>query len=67
MQTFDTAFRKELRKIAAAKVEGYLEMLANNAFTTVAEFRYLMGKIAVLRELEEMMDEAQRAADQINR
>jgi hypothetical protein len=67
MQTFDGAFRKELRKIASEKVNGYMEMLASNTYTTVAEFRFLMGKIAALRDLEEMMDEAQRAADQRNR
>lgn len=67
MQTFDSVFRKELRKIAAKRIDGYLEMLESNAYTTVAEFRFVMGKIASLRELEEMMEEAQKAADQSNR
>lgn len=67
MQTVDSAFVKELRKLSAEKINDYMVMLAANNYTTVAEFRYIMGKIASLRDLEEMFDEAKKAADQRNR
>lgn len=67
MQTVDSAFVKELRKLSAEKINDYMGMLAANNYTTVAEFRYVMGKISALRDLEEMFDEAKKAADQRNR
>ena len=67
MLTADGAFQNELRKIVSEKISDYKDMLAINNYASVAEFRYLMGKIASLRDLEEMMDEAKKAADQRNR
>jgi hypothetical protein len=67
MLTSDGAFQNELRKLIAEKINNYKDMLAINNYTSVAEFRYVMGRIAALSDLEEMMDEAKKAAEQRNR
>ena len=67
MLTSDGAFQNELRKIVDEKIIDYKDMLAINNYSTVQEFRYIMGKIAALRDLEEMMAEAKKAAEQRNR
>jgi hypothetical protein len=38
-----------------------------NSYESVAEFKYLMGKIAALTDMADMMDAAQEASDQRNR
>ena len=39
----------------------------NNNYEDVAAFRYVMGKVAAFKDLDDMMAEAHEAADQRNR
>ena len=67
MQTVDTVFQRELKKLVANRILDLKDNLALNAYESVAEFKYLMGKIAALIDLADMMEAAQDAADQRNR
>ena len=67
MQTVDTVFQRELKKLVATRILDLKDSLAINAYESVAEFKYLMGKIAALNDLADMMEAAQDAADQRNR
>lgn len=67
MQTIETLFQRELRKLIALRIADHKETLAMNNFETVEQFRFVMGKISALTELEDMMDSAATAAEQRNR
>lgn len=67
MQTFDSIFQRELRKFAAERIESLRDSLSINNFTTVAEFRYVMGQIAALRDLDSLIEDAKGASEQRNR
>jgi hypothetical protein len=67
MLTMDTVFERELKKIVALRIADLKDSLASNNYTEVSDFRYLMGKIAAFKDLDDMMAEAHEAADQRNR
>jgi hypothetical protein len=67
MQTIDTVFQRELKKLIATRILDLKDNLAMNSYESVAEFKYLMGKIAALTDMADMMDAAQEASDQRNR
>jgi hypothetical protein len=67
MQTFDSLMEKNLMKIVDTEIERLKNQLATNTYETVGEFKYIMGKIAALRSIEEMVDDAKQQSDQSNR
>ena len=67
MQTIDTVFQRELKKLIDTRILDLKDNLAMNSYESVAEFKYLMGKIAALTDMADMMDAAQEASDQRNR
>lgn len=67
MQTIDTVFQRELKKLVTTRILDLKDNLAMNSYQSVADFKYVMGKIAALNDLDEMMQMAQEAADQRNR
>ena len=67
MQTIDTVFQRELKKLIATRILDLKDNLAMNSYESVAEFKYLMGKSAALTDMADMMDAAQEASDQRNR
>jgi hypothetical protein len=67
MQTIDTVFQRELKKLIATRILDLKDNLAMNSYESVAEFKFLMGKIAALTDMADMMDVAQEASDQRNR
>ena len=67
MQTIDTVFQRELKRLIAHRILDLKDNLSVNSFENVADFKYLMGKIAALNDMEDMIEIAQDAADQRNR
>ena len=67
MQTIDTVFQRELKKLVATRILDLKDNLALNSYENIADFKYLMGKIAALTDLADMMEASQEAADQRNR
>jgi hypothetical protein len=67
MQTIDTVFQRELKRLIATRILDLKDNLAMNSYESVAEFKFLMGKIAALTDMADMMDAAQEASDQRNR
>jgi hypothetical protein len=62
MITLDTRFRIELEKIIEEQIDALKDQLSVNAFTDVGQFRYLMGRIAALREMPDLLDIAMKKA-----
>ena len=67
MQTIDTVFQRELKRLIAHRILDLKDNLSVNSFENVADFKYLMGKIAALNDMEDMIEIAQDASDQRNR
>jgi CRISPR/Cas system type I-B associated protein Csh2 (Cas7 group RAMP superfamily) len=67
MQTIDTVFKRELKRLITHRILDLKDNLSVNSYESVADFKYLMGKIAALNDMEEMIEIAQEAADQRNR
>ena len=67
MQTIDTVFQRELKRLIAHKIFDLKDNLSVNSYENVADFKYLMGKIAALNDMEDMIEIAQDASDQRNR
>jgi hypothetical protein len=67
MQTFDSLMEKNLMKSVDTEIERLKTQLSVNTYETVGEFKYIMGKIAALHSIEEMIDDAKRQSDQSNR
>jgi hypothetical protein len=67
MQTFDSLMEKNLIKLVDTEIERLKNQLSANTYETVGEFKYIMGKIAALRSIEEMVDDAKQQSDQSNR
>jgi hypothetical protein len=67
MQTFDSLMEKNLIKLVDTEIERLKNQLSANTYETVGEFKYIMGKIAALRSIEEMVDDAKKLSDQSNR
>ena len=64
MLTLDTRFRIELEKIIEEQIDVLKDQLAVNAFSEAGQFRYLMGRIAALREMPDLLDAAMKKAIQ---
>ena len=67
MQTIDTVFQRELKRLIAHRILDLKDNLSVNSYENVADFKYLMGKIAALNDMEDVIEIAQDAADQRNR
>lgn len=67
MQTFDSLMERELVKIVNKKIEALKDQLSVNTYDTVGQFKYVMGQIAGLQQIGEMLQEAKELADQSNR
>jgi CRISPR/Cas system type I-B associated protein Csh2 (Cas7 group RAMP superfamily) len=67
MQTIDTVFQRELKRLIAHRILDLKDNLSVNSYENVADFKYLMGKIAALNDMEDMIEIAQDASDQRNR
>lgn len=67
MQTFDSLFERELKRIVAQEIDRLRGELERNTYEKIEQFRYVMGQIAAWRKIEEFTDEAKEAAQQRNR
>ena len=67
MQTIDTVFQRELKHLIAHRILDLKDNLSVNSYENVADFKYLMGKIAALNDMEDMIEIAQEASEQRNR
>jgi hypothetical protein len=67
MQTIDTVFQRELKRLIAHRILELKDTLSFNSYENVADFKYLMGKIAALNDMEDMIVIAQDASEQRNR
>jgi len=67
MQTQQSLFENELKKIINAEIERLKDALAFNNFTDMSQFKFVMGSIAGLRAIEEFAKEARDKSDQRSR
>jgi hypothetical protein len=67
MQTQQSLFELELKKIINEEIERLKSTLAFNNFTEIAQFKYVMGVIAGLKTIEDFTDIARDKSDQRNR
>ena len=67
MQTIDTVFQRELKRLIAHRILDLKDNLSVNSYENVADFKYLMGKIAALNDMEDLIEIAQEASEQRNR
>jgi hypothetical protein len=57
MYSYNNAFEKELKKIVSEEIERLSGHLSLGAATDFSDYRYHVGKIAALREIEGYCDE----------
>jgi hypothetical protein len=67
MQTQQSLFESELKKIINAEIERLKDALAFNNFTDMSQFKFVMGSIAGLRAIEGFADDARDKSDQRSR
>lgn len=67
MLTQTTQFEIELKKLISIEVDRLKEQLAVNVFEDVAQFRFIMGQIAALRSMDDLISEARQRSDQRSR
>jgi len=67
MQTQQSLFENELKKLIGVEIERVKEALAFNNFAEIGQFKYYMGVIAGLKTIEGFADEARAKSDQRNR
>lgn len=68
MQTFNTLFEHELKKVVDKRIESLRDNLESNTYEDIGQFKYVMGQISALRDLARyLIDEAKEASDQRNR
>jgi len=67
MLTQTTQIEIELKKLISIEVERLKEQLAVNMFEDVASFRFIMGQIAALRSMDDLISEARQRSDQRSR
>ena len=67
MLTQNTQFEIEIKKLVAIEIDRLKEQLAVNVFEDVAQFKFIMGQIAALRSMEDIIEDAKQRADQRNR
>lgn len=53
-------YQNELKKLVEIEIERLLEPMANGYVETIEEYKQLAGKIAGLRAVVDLMDEADR-------
>jgi len=57
-------FEYELTKLVAEQIVQLKDNLAVNTYQEVGQFKYIMGKIAALSSLQDIIDEAKKKTDQ---
>ena len=67
MQTQQSLFESELKKIINIEIERLKDALAFNNFTDMSQFKFVMGSIAGLRAIEGFADDARDKSDQRSR
>jgi len=67
MLTQATQLEIEIKKLIVLEIERLKEQLAVNVFEDVASFRFIMGQIAGLRSMEDLIEDAKQRSDQRNR
>ena len=68
MQTFNSLFEHELLKAIDQEIEGLRNRLETNTYSEIGQFKYVMGQISALRNVQtELIGVAKEAADQSNR
>jgi hypothetical protein len=58
MLTNSTLFDRTLRKLIDEETQRLQEVLCSNNFTTVSEFRFVIGQITALKRMLDLIDEA---------
>jgi hypothetical protein len=56
-------FEYELTKLVAEQIDRLKDNLAVNNYQEVGQFKYIMGMIAALSSLQDLIDEAKQKAD----
>jgi len=54
------AYQNELKKLVQIEIERLLEPMANGYVESIEEYKHLAGKIAGLKSVIDLMDEADR-------
>lgn len=67
MQTHNSLFEKELRKAIENRIDELHMNLEVNSYSEIGQFKYVMGQISALRQMDDLIDEAKKASDQSNR
>jgi len=67
MQTQQSLFESELKKIINIEIERLKDALAFNNFTDMSQFKFVMGSIAGLKAIEEFAKEARDKSEQRSR
>lgn len=67
MQTQQSLFELELKKLINSEIERLKETLSFNTFSEIGQFKYIMGEIAGLKSIEDLAEEARRKSEQQNR
>lgn len=56
-------FEHELKKLVAEQIDRLKDNMAVNNYEEVGQFKYLMGQIAALSSLQDLIDEAKQRSD----
>jgi hypothetical protein len=56
-------FEYELTKLVAEQIDRLKDNLAVNTYEEVGQFKYVMGQIAALSSLQDLIDEAKQKTD----
>jgi hypothetical protein len=56
-------FEYELTKLIAEQIDRLKDNLAVNSYEEVGQFKYVMGQIAALSSLQDLIDEAKQKTD----
>jgi hypothetical protein len=56
-------FEHELKKLVVEQIDRLKDNMAVNNYEEVGQFKYLMGQIAALSSLQDLIDEAKQRAD----
>lgn len=68
MQTFNSLFEHELLKLIDEEINELRNRLEVNTYLEIGQFKYVMGQISALRNVQkELIEMAKKAADQSNR
>jgi len=63
MITNANLFEHELKKLVAEQIDRLKDNMAVNNYEEVGQFKYLMGQIAALSSLQDLIDEAKQRSD----